>query len=70
MRYDHFYDRADPGAAYHFEDEPTTVKVKARTLGCGCCSREVEVSRANLESELESLEKRAADVRRFLAEYF
>lgn len=69
MRYATIYERKG-GDPYDFEDEPATVQVKARTMGCSCCSDTVTPTREDLEKELAATEAKATEIRRMLAEYF
>lgn len=69
MKFVAFYKRNDPEEAWRFEDEPESVTLIGRTMGCGCCESNVPVSRegmaehiASLEHELEKARKLQEDM--------
>lgn len=70
MRFEYLYDRATEDWAFRFDDVPDSVKVRGRTIGCGCCSSEKDVSKEDLEKEIKALEERLDALRLMLARNF
>lgn len=56
----------DPDMDYKFEDEPASTLAIARTTGCGCCSSDEPMTRADLERYIKDLEEEIAKVKEIL----
>jgi len=58
VKFREFYQRDDPEESWRFEEEPKSVSLLGVTVGCGCCSETVPVSREGMRAHIESLQEK------------
>lgn len=58
----------EPGSLYYWNEELKNAKYVGKTLGCGCCSSSVEMTREICEEYIKELEERLDFARNILEE--
>lgn len=65
MKFTEFYSR-DTDNEWRFMDQPDDVTLIGRTLGCGCCSADVAVTREKMIAHIASLEEKLEKAKKLL----